>query len=409
MKPTFPVGVSAAALLALNLVHAEQKTFKSSTELVEVDAVILDKAGNFVPDLKQESITLFENGKPQNIQQFFMVSHELLSDGPAPSGDAGAHRVFVILFDEAHLATESLQRAKLGAEQFVREMFTPDDAGGVFLRGGMFHGHLTSDKGELLSGIRSVQPAFETRQAILAPFRQWPRIPSEDDAARIADGAHEVTDRLGADACKEDPVSCASDGGISEVENQIQQKARLYVRQARMMAAQTVSNIETVARGLAKIPGRKTVVFISEGFFIQGDRSTVEIAAAQAARSGITIYSIDARGLINGLSINPDVTMTQRSRSTAFDTGEDGPNILTGETGGFIVRNIDEITRAFGLIVRDTSSYYVIGYQPDNPNMDGKVRKLEIKTNVPGLHVRARKSYAAVKLPPQQAIWGFGK
>ena len=412
MKRTFLALVSGAVLLAIDLPHAQQHTFKSSTELVEVDAVVLDKAGNFVPGLTPENITVLENGKPQAIQQFFMVSHDLaMNEGPSTSGDVqnGAHRVFVILFDESHLANESMQRAKLGAEHFVREMFTPDDAGGIFLRGGMYHGHLTSDKGELLSGIRSVQPSFETRQSILAPFREWPRIPSEVDASRIADGAREVTDALGADACREDPATCARDGGVSEVENQIQQKARLYVRQARMMAAQTVKNLDIVAHGLAKIPGRKTVVFISEGFFIEGDRSTVEIVAAQAARSGITIYSIDARGLINGLSINPDVVTADRSRSTALDTGEDGPNILTGETGGFIVRNVDEITRAFGLIVRDTSTYYVIGYQPDNPNMDGKVRKLEIRTNLPGLKVRARKSYAAVKLPPQEAIWGFGK
>jgi VWFA-related protein len=412
VKRTFLAVVCGAVLLASDLPHAQQHTFKSSTELVEVDAVVLDKAGNFVPGLKLEDVTVLENGKPQAIQQFFMVSHDLaMNEGPAASGDAqnGAHRVFVIMFDEAHLAPESMERAKLGAEHFVREMFTPDDAGGIFLRGGMYHGHLTSDKGELLSGIRSVQPSFETRQSILAPFRQWPRIPSESDASRIADGAREVTDALGADACREDPVTCAHDGGVSDVENQIQQKARLYVRQARMMAAQTEKNLDTVAHGLAKIPGRKTVVFISEGFFIEGDRSTVEIVAAQAARSGITIYSIDARGLINGLSTNPDVVAADRPRSIALDTGEDGPNILTGETGGFMVRNVDEITRAFGLIVRDTSSYYVIGYQPDNPNMDGKVRKLEVKTHLPGLKVRARKSYAAVKLPPQEAIWGYGK
>ena len=74
-----------------------------------------------------------------------------------------------------------------------------------------------------------------------------------------------------------------------------------------------------------------------------------------------------------------------------------------------MVRNIDDITRAFGLIVRDTSTYYIIGYQPDNATMDGKVRKIEVKTSLPGTKVRARKSYAAVKLPPQEAIWGFGK
>jgi hypothetical protein len=99
----------------------------------------------------------------------------------------------------------------------------------------------------------------------------------------------------------------------------------------------------------------------------------------------------------------------ERARTTSFDTGDDGPTILTEGTGGFMVRNIDDMKRAFGLIVRDTSTYYILGYQPDNATMDGKVRKIELKANVPGLKVRARKSYAATKLPPQEAIWGFTK
>jgi len=74
-----------------------------------------------------------------------------------------------------------------------------------------------------------------------------------------------------------------------------------------------------------------------------------------------------------------------------------------------MVRNIDDVTRAFGMIVRDTSTYYIIGYQPDNATMDGKVRKIEIKSTLPNAKIRARKSYAAVALPPQEAIWGFGK
>ena len=89
--------------------QGRQPTFKSATELVEVDAVILDKNGNFVPGLKPEDITLYENGKPQKIQQFFMVTHDLgLQEGSVASEYAdqaqyGAHRVFVMLFDEAHL------------------------------------------------------------------------------------------------------------------------------------------------------------------------------------------------------------------------------------------------------------------------------------------------------------------
>jgi VWFA-related protein len=392
-----------------------RQTFKSTTALVEVDAIFLDRNGNFVPGLKAENITILENGKPQKIQQFFMVTKDLgLRAGSVASEFAdqaqfGSHRVFVLVFDEAHLATESLMRVKAGAERFVREMFSEGDAAGIFLAGGMYKGRLTIDKGELLAGIRAVQPAFENRQGILAPFREWPRIPSEVDALRITEGAREVTAALGATACKEDLAACVSEGGAGNVENLIQQKARLYVRQARMMTDRTVQNLESVARGLAKIPGRKTVVFMSEGFFVQDARSTIETVAAQAARSGITIYSIDGRGLINSLGSNTDALSQMSARSAAFDTGEDGPNILTANTGGFMVRNIDDISLAFGRIVRDTSTYYVIGYQPDNMTMDGKVRKIEVKADVPGIKVRARKGYAAIALPPQEAIWGFGK
>jgi len=407
--------IASIALCGLALLQAQQPTFKSTTELVEVDAVVLDKSGNFVPGLKLENVTIYENGKPQKIQQFFMVTHDQgVTEGSvrseyADQAEYGAHRVFVMLFDEAHLANDSLMRVKIGAEAFVREMFSVGDAGGVFLNGGMFKGRLTVDKGELLAGIRAVQPAFENRQGILAPFRQWPRIDDEVQASKIADGAREVVERLGTKACQEDPQACQGEGGLGNVENLIQQKARLYVRQARMMTDRTLQSLERVANGLAKIPGRKTVVLMTEGFFVEDSRTQLEMISAQSARSGVTIYSIDGRGLINGMTVNPDVTMVDRSRVTSFDTGDDGPTILTEGTGGFMVRNIDDAKRAFGLIARDTSTYYIIGYQPENATMDGRVRKIEVKTNVPGTKVRARKSYAATKLPPQEAIWGFTK
>ena len=409
------VPLALCAVMLLQAKTPSQPTFKSSTELVEVDAVVLDKNGNFVPGLKADDITLYENGKPQRIQQFFMVTHDLgLREGAVASEYAdqaqfGAHRVFVMLFDEAHLANDSLARVKVGAERFVHDMFGEGDAGGVFLNGGMYKGHLTIDKAELLSGIRAVQPAFENRQAILAPFRTWPKINSEVEASRIADGGREVIAELGVKACQEDPQSCVTEGGLGNVENLIQQKARLYVRQARMLTDRTIQNLDIVAKGLAKIPGRKTVVFLSEGFFVEDSRTMLQTISAQLARSGVTLYSIDGRGLIAGMSPNHDVTRMEPARATTFDTGDDGPTILTEGTGGLMVRNIDDITRGFGLIVRDTSTYYVIGYQPDNGNMDGKVRKIEVKAGVPGLKVRARKSYAAVKLPPQEAIWGFSK
>jgi VWFA-related protein len=390
---------------------SQKPTFKSGAALVEVDAVIVDKDGQFVPGLRADDLTLLEDGKVQRIQQFYIVTHDLglTSDAVASEfatqAQYSAHRVFVILFDEAHLANDSLMRVKAGAEQFIREQLSTADAAGVFANGAMFRGRLTNDKAELLAGVRSAKPAFDNRQGLLAPFREFPRIPSEVDAARIADGARDVVDRLAADACTEDAFDCQLNGGLGEVENVIQRKARLYVTQARMLTSRTMQNLQMVTRNLSRIPGRKTLVFVSEGFYVEDSRGALGTIAAEAARGGTTIYSIDGRGLINGLGQNTDVVVRERARSTAFDTADDGPNILTADTGGFMVRGIDDIARAFGLIVRDTSTYYVIGYQPDNGRMDGKVRRIEVKSSRSDVKVRARKGYVAVALPPQQSLW----
>ena len=379
--------------------------FRSSTALVEVDAIVLDQDGRFVPGLTAADLELLEDGRPQRIQLFYLVTYDPGGSVISEHADATSHtaqRVFVMLFDEGNLANDSLMRVRRGAEAFLREQFGPRDIGGVFVGGAMHGGRLTNDRQVLVTGLRTAAPAFENRQALLATFRSFPRIPSEMDAVRMSDGASEVADRLAAEACRDEPAECAETGGVGRVENLLERKSRDFVRQSRRLTSQTLQNLREVIAGLSRIPGRKTLVLLSEGFFVEESRSTLERLSAEAARAGIVIYSIDGRGLINPLRESPDAGTRSRPRSTAFDTGMDGPNLLTTGTGGFMVRGIDDMSRAFGMIVRDTSTYYVIGYQPDNAAMDGTFRKIEVRSKVAGQRVRARKGYAAVPLPPPQ-------
>lgn len=381
-----------------------QGTFRSSTTLVQVDVMVHDDKGNFVPGLRAEDVTILEDGKPQRIQQFYLVTHGVSGKGQPTDGstraasatdEEHAQRVFILMFDEGHLANESLMRVQKGAEAFIAEQLGPTDFGGVFANGAMFRGRLTTSKTELLAGVRSVRPAFENRQTLLAPFREFPRIPSEIDAARISDGARELADSLAQDACRDEPVLCQIDGGLGQVENLIERKSRQYVRQARVLTASTIQNLQHVAARLSRMPGRKTLVLLSEGFFIEESRALLKTVAAQAARGGTTIYSIDGRGLIHGMAGTADTLQRGMGRSTSFDTGEDGPNILAAATGGLSFRNIDDIARAFSMIERDTSSYYVVGYQADNAKLDNTFRKIEVRTRIRDVNVRARKGYIA--------------
>jgi VWFA-related protein len=387
-----------------------QATFRTTTSLVEVDVVIHDKKGDFVGGLKAEDLQLFEDGKPQKIEQFYMVSHERGGQLIPVTGDQEvapedrARRIFVVMFDEGHLAHESLMRTKQGVIKFIKENIGPGDFGGIFENGQMYNGRLTTSPAELLAGVNRVNVGFENRQSLLATFRDFPRIDSEIDAVRIAEGSTEVARRVGEKVCKDDPQSCALNGGLNQVENLIQQKSRLYVRQARMLTYSTLQNLRYVVSRLSRIPGRKTLVFLSEGFFVEDARTDLLAIGADAARGGTTIYSIDGRGLIGSPSATSDVLSVNPGRNTAFDTGEAAPFLLTNATGGIRIQNVDDVGRAFNMVVRDTSTYYVIGYRPDNSVMDGKFRKIEVKSTVSGLSIRSRKGYAAVNLPPMQAV-----
>ena len=401
---------SAAFLIATGApVAGQQATFKSTTALVQVDAIALD-GEVFASGLTAGDFQIFEDGKPQKIEQFYLVTHDAVTRQSSIAADeAGraaekAHRVFLIVFDEGHLAPESLMRVQKGAEAFIMTHIGPNDAGGVFVNGELYQNRLTTDKGALLAGVRAAKTAVEHRQGLLAAFREWPRIPSENDALRISEGARELVIRLAQDACRTDPVLCEIAGFQEGVQVKIEQKARHYVRSARQLTDRTVSTVTAISESLAKFAGRKTLVLLSEGFFVEDSRGVIERTAARAARAGVTIYSIDGRGLVTTSGV-PDSTSTGAQRSTAFDTGEDGPNILTSGTGGLMVRNIDDMSRAFGMIARDTSTYYVIGYAPANTKMDGKFRRIEVKSTKPGITVRARRGYMATALPPQETIF----
>jgi hypothetical protein len=69
--------------------------------------------------------------------------------------------------------------------------------------------------------------------------------------------------------------------------------------------------------------------------------------------------------------------------------------VLAEATGGFAAVDRNDLSGAFARIVRENSTYYVLGYYPSNERRDGRFRRLEVRVTRPGLLVRARRGYAA--------------
>ena len=59
--------------------------------------------------------------------------------------------------------------------------------------------------------------------------------------------------------------------------------------------------------------------------------------------------------------------------------------MLAEQTGGFAAVESNDYSDAYDRIVRENSSYYVLGYYPPSNKRDGKFHKIEVKLKRPGL------------------------
>jgi VWFA-related protein len=385
---------------------APAQTFRSGAQIVEVDVRVIGKDGRFVTDLGMPDFEITEDGVPQKIQSVVLIGADAAPSAPlapaalAPSAPlapvAPRHpQIWLFVFDTYHLSPGGLTRTRDAVVKFIAERFRQGDIGGVVIDGKMANNRLTSDRDELRIAAASVKMPGELRSRQL-DAREWPRLRDESEAFRIVRNDREAIQTAVARACSEEPDQCRT----APADLQVIEKARRMVTAYRTATLQTLAVVDALSRNLVRVPGPKTIVFLSEGFVLEEQESQLRQAVGQAARAGAHFYAVDARGLNKGSNsqlIDRAVPDNPMGAPATFDAQEDGPNSLAVDTGGFAIRNENNFGRALDEIQRDAGTYYVIGYAPTKEGFDGKYRSIAVKVGRPGVKVRARRGYLAIE------------
>ncbi len=393
----------------------QQPTFKSGVQVIEVDVRVFDRDGRFVGDLAIGDFEVLENGVPQELKTLFLIGGTTpTSVGPnfsSASAEAGlksrptdappesARQTWIFFFDLNHLTPGSgFDRARKAVEEFVQNRFRVGDLAGVIAGDKMVGNRLTSVREELAGAVKQVKPTSDARSRFVTLRREWPRFQDEDEAIRAARGERDAIARVVGRACAEQPDMC----GRADVESMVRSKSIMLQQQMHQASNRTMSVLHGLASGLAKIPGPKTIVFLSDGFVVQEVETTLRSVVGQTTRAGGRVYAIDVRGL--GRTVNDTLDSTIADdlyfSTVKFDNQADGPNSLAVDTGGVMIRNENNIGRALDAVARDSGRYYVLGYQPTDSNFDGKYRPIEVRVKRDGVRVRARRGYLA--LAPSQ-------
>ena len=185
----------------------------------------------------------------------------------------------------------------------------------------------------------------------------------------------------------------------------------------------SVAALMAIARGLATVDGRKTLLYFSEGLDVPPAVDEVYRTMVSAAnRSNLSIYSFDARGLRvkspnTEAHLATELAAVQSGSPTSGRRSEDA--ILTAldavrlnrqatlrdlaeSTGGFLVAETNDLRPGLDRVAADLRSYYELAYAPPNPRADGRWRTIEVKVARPGVSIRTRKGYYA--FPPGAPI-----
>ncbi|OFW10661.1 MAG: hypothetical protein A3H96_01355 [Acidobacteria bacterium RIFCSPLOWO2_02_FULL_67_36] len=419
LRPRFWLALAAAGLLTgggtiiagqTPATQAGQPTFRSGAQVVEVDVRVFDRDGRFIEDLTRDDFEVLEDGVPQRIQTLYLVQDNGVVSEPSrdtavpPPGaaavsttPASARQTWIFFFDLNHLTPGGgFERARKAVEDFIRDRFKDGDLGGVIAGGRMVNNRLTSVHDELVEAVKSVKPLGDARSRFIDLTRDWPRFRDEAEAIRISNEDRDAIRAAITRACSDDADMCRT----IPPDQAVRQKAKRLLQDLRRASVETLSALNGLASGLARIQGPKTVVFLSDGFFTNEMESVLRGVVGQTTRAGGRVYAIDVRGLNRGPTASTVDQMTADDPAggpARQDLTEDGPNSLAVDTGGLMIRNENNLSRALETIARDANRYYVLGYQPVNATFDGKYHPIVVRVKRAGLRARARRGYLALE------------
>lgn len=377
----------------------DQPVFRGGVNFVRVDAIVTDRQGNPVTDLTQDDFEVIEDDKKQTIDTFRLVRIDTQAPVETPgrlttrqdeenaAADEDA-RIFVFFLDEYHVRLGNSMAARKHLIDFVQTQLGPKDLVSVmYPLSPLDSVILTRDHRQLVNAI----DRFQGRK-----FDYTPRNALED---RYANQPTEVVERI------RRQVSLSALTGLSVKLGALREGRKAIV----LVSEGYIALLPPQLRGaMATMPGlgnpnRNNPLAGENNFQEDRARFTAELDVQselqrvfeEANRSNTAIYAVDPRGLSTG-EFDIQDNVAGRASQDALRQTQNTLQVLAGETDGRAIINRNDLAVGMKQIVRDSSAYYLIGYNSTQSRSDGKFHPIKVRVRRPGVQVRARKGYWAM-------------
>jgi VWFA-related protein len=360
--------------------------FETTTQLVVVNVAAKDKSGKPIEGLKASDFTIAEDGKAQKIAVFEFQRLEEPLAVPAeraliPRGAAGTpaaipaakkaapvqiapskpgeiryrdRRLLVMFFDMTSMPTADQLRAQKAALKFLDSQMTASDMMAVMT--------FTSD-------LKVLRDFTSDRDALIKTIQGLIIGEGSDMAVNGATSGDETQADTG-DAYTADDT-----------------EFNIFNTDRKLAA------IETAAHMLTSLPEKKALIYFASGMTKTGVDNEAQMRATvnAAIRGNMSLYPIDARGLVAQAPLG-DATKASpggqgmysgsaaRSAMGNFQGQQESLYTLAADTGGKALMDENDLSLGIRQAQKDISSYYILGYYSTNQAMDGRYRRIKVRT-----------------------------
>ncbi len=380
----------------------QQATFRTTVDLVAVDVQIVSRDGTPVPGLAPESFQVTIGGKRRRVvsADYIRASREFGMGGegagapPRVIGQGtGNGRIFMIAVDVTSFSVGASRGVVQAARGFIERLEPEDEVGLIAYPVGPSIA-ATTDHGAVARRLDTIvgqqQSLMQTRFNL--------------SVAEIVDISAEATP--GRQANTNDAFRRVQErecGTVNDVScgDQLSKEAVSMGYMLEGQVTESLSRLQSVLVQLGRYPGRKTVLVLSGGM-PAGDRPggrpgpMIELANAvgeDAARANVTLYAIH----VNSDTVTNMSPERRRAARQPVDMERESAmqgrllDQMAGASGGTMLRVlVGSGEGALERVLRETSSHYLLGIEPDDADRDGRLRDLRVRVAQKDATVRSR-------------------
>jgi VWFA-related protein len=421
------VSGAISALLSVRVslqAQSSSETLRVETQLVQVPVIVTDKQGRLVEGLTKEDFAVKEDGKLQRIAVFEPVKHQSVPQIklPVPEGvftnrvvQQGPARLTIIAIDAVSTAVTEKEQARKTILDFISNNISVDQPVALIMLGEhkikVLH-DFTTDPRVLIAALKNISGGHEAATGIAQD-----NAIVQTQASPLISGNQAMFNQMA--AAETDTIQTAFQS--------------FFIGQRRSMVSHTLDAFNEIAQAFVGIPGRKSLIWITNGESIStgdldiaasldpaqtmnsstalpnpsGSRSrgsSVTITEAGPRvneyferswrllnESNIAVYPLDISNQSNPAFTDPSLRV--RSALHRPVNNLDKLEQFAESTGGTVCYHSTELDDCFKKANEDAQDYYMLSYYADRTNTRQGWREIRVTVDKRDVKVRARTGY----------------